>query len=583
MSQLKAALTEANITIRKYDVTKVRPVYTARTSLSVGKFVDELVAALGPKIIHHPEIAGCIRNSSAMEKLLDEYADAEGMNSEGGGGAPIPHESVAHLTLNVDMATTEPGLKRFFCTTEEEFRDASISGQHYLAVSGIDVSDAARSARAVVPRYMPRRAMGIHEEVNMKTQTNIKFFNTFVPADWQLWRKRNPKKWDRLSSKPPKQMLKILQHVIPNKHERNYFYGWLYTSMTSRALVYLVLCGSPGVGKNRIKLLIRALHGENNSSDGKKETFGANQSKFNSQMAENTMLWFDELKYGPDMEPRMKEYQNAYISIERKGVDATRSTEVFCSMVISNNYPRDNYLLFNSRKFAPVGLGTKMLTAVMTPEEISEISDRIDDTHPNFDVKLVAQIAKWILTIGKKYAAQFPNLEYQGPKFWEIAHSSMSRWQKVSVLALTTTNSRGAFPGWDESRKAFLWSKVEEALRRKKEFESKDYRDPSTVKAFFETYCDIDGKKVFEVDTIQSGTLHDFWIKPIHRLKSAEKLSNSPEGLDVEELVEPDDEKPVRLPGMSTFQWKRKKLEWNAKQFKKAKGGSTNVEEADLL
>lgn len=583
MSKLKIALEDAGITVRKYDTSKVRPVYTNRASFTVGKFVDDLVAALGSKILKHPEIANCIQNTSEMERLLEEYALTEIPSEPSDQDRPVePHPSVSHLTLNVDMATTEPGAKRFFCTTSEEFLDSSVSGQHYMAVSGIDVSDAARIARAVVPRYMPRRPPGIHEETNSKTQAKISYLNTYVPPDWALWKMRNPKLWAKLPPKPPKSILKIIQHVIPNKYEREYFYGWLYTSLTSRALVYLVLCGPPGVGKNRIKLLIRALHGEHNSADGKKETFGANQSKFNSQMAENTMLWFDELKYGPDMEPRMKEYQNSYISIERKGVDATRSTEIFCSMVISNNYPRDNYLLFNSRKFAPVVLGTKPLTAAMSSSEIGAISDRLDDTHPNFDVKLVAQIAKWVLSIGKKYAERFPNLEYQGPMYWELAHSSMSRWQKISVLALTVTNSRGPFAGWDEKKKAFQWSKVEEALRRKKEFESKDYRDPSTVKAFFETYCDKEGKKVFEVETMRNSTIHDFWVRPIHGLQEGGKRSLSPEAKEVEELVSSGD-KPVRLPGMSSFKWNRIKDEWDMKQFKLQKRGKLNDQEIDLL
>lgn len=551
MTALKAALSDSKISLRKYDPTKTRPVYTSRGPIMISTFTNELLASLGPKAKKHPEIFECVGDDDRMGAMLEKHFNVSK------DGAATAHSSVAHLKLNVDMSSNEPGMKKFFCTTKEELLDPGTSGQYYMAASGMDSSDAVQHARAVIPRYMPRRRSGLHPETNRVTLLKMNFFNTYIPSKWALWKMRNEKEWDALPSTPPKDVLRLLKHVIPAKEERGYFYGWLYTSLTSRSLVYLVLCGSPGVGKNRLKLLIRALHGENNSADGKKETFGANQSKFNSQMEENTLLWFDELKYGPDMEPRMKEYQNSYISIERKGVDATRSTEIFCSMIISNNYPRDNYLLFNSRKFAPLVLGTKSLTTSMTSEEIGSLSDRVDDTHPNFDVKFVAQIAKWILSIGKKYADAYPNLEYQGPMYWELAHSSMSRWQKISVQSLLELGRRGHFTGWDGGKQAYRWSLVEKALRQNKEFESKDYRDPSTVKAFFETYCDKQGKKIFEVIPVSGTAMSDFWIKPLIPLVASTRESSALIE-DVEDFeVEPEKKKLVSKAKMK--EWRSKK------------------------
>jgi len=275
-------------------------------------------------------------------------------------------------------------------------------------------------------------------------------------------------------------------------------------------------------------------------------------------MEENTFLWFDELRYGPEMEPRMKEYQNDYISIEKKGQDTTRSTEIFCSMVISNNHARDNYLLFNSRKFAPLVLGSKPLTTAMSPSEIQDISERLDDTHPRFDVKLVSQVAKWIMSIGPKYVGKWPNLEYQGPMYWKLAHTSMSRWQKITVLALTTENKKGVFAGWDDSKKGFLWSKVEEELRRKKEFGPHDYRDASTVKAFFETYCDIVGKRVFEVEADEKSIVQDFWIKPIGGLvkRNITISLNNGQGDIISKLIRP--------PKITDFQWRKMKEEYKS-------------------
>ena len=208
----------------------------------------------------------------------------------------------------------------------------------------------------------------------------------------------------------------------------------------------------------------------------------------------------------------------------------------------------------------------------MSTKEISELSERLDDTHPRFDVKLVAQIAKWIHTVGPKYVSKWPNLEYQGPMYWKLAHTSMSRWQKIAVLALTVQNERGPFKGWNSEKRAFLWSEVEESLRHKKEYESKDYRDASTVKAFFETYCDTSGKKIFEVEATENNTLQDFWIKPLEELKKIHgAISLNNEGANGKMELE-------RPPGLSEYQWKKMQ-----KKFNEEKRGLKNAKDSDLL
>jgi hypothetical protein len=552
MSDFKSALEKTGITIYSFDPQKTRPIKTNLGTFTLEKFSAEMFSKLRKHWKDFPEVIDALNDKSDTLKLLEDFAANE---ISDGPSFEIPEE-LAHLTLNIDMASTDPGLKKFFCTNKNELIDVNTSGQYYMSKSGISPAEASMFARPVVPRYMPRRKLGIHTEKDKTTGMGVNYYNTHIPSAWELFKMNDPDGWDDLPSRPPEFIIRLIKHVIPSKEERNYFYAWLYTSIKKRSYVYLVLCGNPGVGKNRLKLLMRSLHGERNSADGKKETFGANQSKFNSQMEQNTFVWFDELKYGPDMEPRMKEYQNDYISIERKGQDSTRSTEIFCSMVISNNYPRDNYLLFNSRKFAPLVLGTKALTNAMTSDEIKDMSERLDDTHPRFDVKLVAQIAKWILDIGPKYVSKWPNLEYQGPMYWKLAHTSLSRWQKIAVLALTVENNRGKFKGWDEKKQAFLWSRVEEQLRVKKEYESKDYRDPNTVKAFFENYCDVTGNKVFEVQAEEDSVIQDFWIKPINGLIKKD-ITYSLNG-DQADIIG----KPMRPKGISDFKWRKMKAEY---------------------
>jgi hypothetical protein len=158
--------------------------------------------------------------------------------------------------------------------------------------------------------------------------------------------------------------------------------------------------------------------------------------------------------------------------------------------------------------------------------------------------------------------------------YWKLAHTTMSRWQKITILALTVQNKNGPFKGWNEGKQAFLWSEVEHALRVKKEFESHDYRDATTVKAFLETYCDTTGKRVFEVESTENNTLQDFWIRPIGGLvkKNVTISLNSDQGAD---LVGNISSGLVRPTGISNFQWRK---------MKEAQGGLNDEDkEIDLL
>lgn len=563
MATIDKALEEANIQLRKYDPAKARPVQTGdHTTLSIAKFTQLLISGLKKEIANFPEVVACINNPEKMEKLLTEWTEE---NSSGPGlGVFIP-EDLSDLTLNVDTSSSRRE-SRYFCTTKDELREEKISGEYYIDKCGLDMQQAINTARAVVPRYLPRHSLGVHSQRDPTTAREVNYYNTYVPAPWALWRQKNQSEWNKLSSKPPTDLLEMLKHIIPLKQEREYLYAWLYTSITSRAYVYLVLQGIPGLGKNRLQVLLTALHGKSNSVNGKKETFGANGSKFNGQLFESTAVWFDELKYDHEMEARMKEYQNDTASKELKGVDATGSSELYCSMVISNNYQRDNYILFNSRKFAPILLGMTPLKELMSESVIGDISDKLDETRPGFDVKYVAQIAKWILKIGPQYVPKFTRLEYQGPKFWELAHASMSRWQKVVVVALTTKNIKGYFAGWSDAKKAFQWTVVESALRRKKDLSDKDYRDPSTVKAFFDNYRDTDGNKVFETSAFKGSVLQDFWVWPIAGVEKVlgEVTVEVGDGRIVKVLE--SENTPERPDGMTNFQWNKLQKEYNSKK-----------------
>lgn len=505
-TQLKSALERAKLKITKYDPSKQRSVMTSIGAMTLEKFSKVLLEKLGAKMVKFPEVIEAAHDLPKMDEILTAHTEETGAFAGPPGEAVIPTE-LSGYTLNVDITSDE---KQFFLTTADEFISRR-SGDNYIQTCKI--SDPFATARQVIPEYRPRHGKGVVSEKNPGTKEVHQIYNTYIPPAWKLWQRANPKAWRRLPDSAPPLLIKLLKHLLPDPEERRYFYAWLYASMTSRSYVYLVLCGAPGAGKNRLKLILRALHGMENMNDGKKSTL---VERFNSQLSEGTLTWFDELKYNEDMENVMKEIQNDYISIERKGVDATRSSTIHSSMVISNNKPRDNFLAFDARKFAPLMVATKDLRHAMTDKEIDELTKKVEFGKPSYDPKFVAQIAKWILTIGGKYFAKYPNLEYRGPMFWTLAHTSMTRWQKRAVTSLVDPKT-GTRLGWDDVEKAHLWSVIEAKLNKKHgESHNMTFPDPTSVRAFFEAFRDGQGKKAFETTLVPGkNLLGDFFIKPL--------------------------------------------------------------------
>lgn len=506
LEEIEVALEEAHLYIRKYDPDKARPIYMRDgTTVSIKKLSTDLISGLGTNITKYPKVFKAVHDPEEMEDLLSIFKVDDLM-----GDIEIPQE-LKRYTLNANKAARR-GEDEFFLSTEDEFMSRT-SGKYYINRCGIPIPTAYAIARGVIPDYRPRNGPGVFQEMNGQTKEVEDIFNSYIPPEWFLWKKDNPKLWKALPEKPPALLMKLLKHLLPLPEERKYFYAWLYTSLTTRSYVYLVLSGAPGSGKNRLKLIMRALHGKENIADGKKSTI---VERFNSQLAEGTLAWFDELKYDSDMENVMKEMQNDYFSIERKGVDATRSSTIYSSMVISNNKPRDNFIAFDARKFAPLVLADKDLRYGMTEDEIDLLTKKVELNKPDFDVKFVAQIAKWIMRVGKKYHKNYPNLEYKGPMFWTLAHTSMTRWQKKAVT-LITEQKPNARVGWNPNEKAYLWSALEEKYKKRNGHDkSMQFPDYSSVRAFFDVFRNGQGQKAFATKPVLGDNiLGDFWILPL--------------------------------------------------------------------
>lgn len=507
MSEFKDALESAKIKITKYDPSKQKSVFSSVGTMTLEKFSKVVLEKLGAKMVKYPEVIKAAHDLDLLADMMEEMSPQPAET----GGIVIPPD-MSGYTLNHDVTATTH-VREFFLTTKDEIK-SDTSGRAYIKSCKIppgqeyDLS----VSRRVIPRYRPRSPAGVETLVNKRTKEEEKIYNEYVPAEWVRWKKDNPKQWNKLPANPPTILMKALKHLIPIPEERQYLYAWIYASITARAYVYLVLCGAPGTGKNRLILILNGLHGGGNYTPGKKSTI---TERFNSQMSGNTLISFDEIKYDPEMINVMKEIQNDYLSIERKGVDTTKSTAIHSSMIITNNKPKDNHITFEDRKFAPLVVGSGYLGQSMSEQEIDLLSEKVDPESPGFDPRFVAQIAKWIERIGPECLKKHPNLEYRGPMFWTLAHTSMTRWQNKAISALTDEKV-GMRPGWVSEQGAYLWSKIEQKISKRTTDHTMIFPGYSSVRAFFDIFRDGEGRKAFKTKRVSGiNIVGDFWIYPL--------------------------------------------------------------------
>ncbi len=501
--ELEDAMKAIGVTIFRLDLTKPRPVSSSLGTWQIDKFRVAFKDRLGQRAMEFPNVFKMLHSSEETIAALEEYARGKNLLIDANTKSEIQiHDSVKHLTLNCNLSA-KTREDRFFCTNSDE-TIAKISGPSFLLLCGMSESEAIGFSRLVIPEYLPREPAGVMPRKSGGKIEDV--FNLYIPPAW-----KNYKEIDELPDELPLLFEKLVNHLFPIKDERRYFFSWLYASMFERAFVYLILCGMPGSGKNRLKLTMRALHGHSNSVDGKRSTLS---EKFNSQLSDSTLVWFDELQYEIDMENVMKELQNDSIAIERKGVDATRGTRIHASSVISNNKPRDNYIAFDARKFVPLKITNKRLEESMSLDEINELTLKVENEDSDtFDIKFLAQIAKWVKRYGR--SNRWPNLEYKGPMFWTLAHTSMVRWQKKAILTMQHLTPDTSSRVTHNINKGYLWSSVQEMTQRKHSDKSLQFPDYTSVQFFFDIFKDGNGEQAFSTEAVGGDIMGDFWVKPL--------------------------------------------------------------------
>ena len=516
------------------DPTKARPIKIEGTDapISVASFLkkaaargnhlfsEERYAAIG-SLVYIPEKAQEILFQHAYDTGLvpaSSRSDSEVIDLD-----KLP-EQMRGLTLYLDP-TIPGGNRKSNCwyLVNKENRVVNYSADHYIAAAGIRNPIALEGLVIAAKKYVPFQKPGILKNTFDEMGSNL--FNIYQPPSW----KDVPNNGE--PTKLPLLFRKLMTAMFPIKKELEFVLAWMAKSISGRAQTHLVLFGNPGVGKNRLKLVMRALHGFSNTVDGKQSSL----RKFNSQLKDCTLLWYDELKYGPEEIPTLKEIPNESMSIEQKGEDATKASEIFASVVISNNKLRDNHLEFNDRKFSPVVLRKSRLEKAMHPDEIAELTEKANVLGKNYDNEFIAQIARYLRRKYKNAEEIFPNMEYRGKMFWKIAHTSMTKAQKRAVDIVL---GAGLFPETSPltpSKNGFIWSQVEAQLDKK----LKDLKlaDNTTFQSFFDNFRGPNGERIFKTKNMKKNNnyTNDFYITFVDEVKDSLAEIFAVEDMDGEE------------------------------------------------
>lgn len=257
-------------------------------------------------------------------------------------------------------------------------------------------------------------------------------FNCFTPPPWRCGDdgRLDPDMEGRYAGgTPPKIFMEFLEHLLPNKDHRTFLLHWMHQAMFSRNETYLCLNGKKGAGKNLLCDLLGRLVGQDYYRKANERFF---DEGFNSVLDRARLILLDELRVeNIKQHNRLKSYINKGQNIERKGVDADRTTETFNSYINNNNDISDMLLFWDDRRFSVPDLTEIKLRDVWTQDKIDKFVEMFED------IEFLRSVGFWIKRTC--YVEEFGAFHFlAGERFWKIVFNSLSEWQKIIVEAVTS-------------------------------------------------------------------------------------------------------------------------------------------------
>lgn len=300
------------------------------------------------------------------------------------------------------------------------------------SATGFDVNafeEWLREQRAEVAKEIRRRTIrGVvdydpYNAVTLQTTEILgKEANKVNSHQFPEWRRKEIK-----SPKLPQEFKDLIEHLFPNKDCRRYILFWMKNAIVQRNYTHLLLNSPRGTGKGTFMEIMNMLVGESNFKTVDPEFW---ESRFNYELKNRRIWFFDEHAITKKNINQLKAYGNERISIEGKGQNITGDVHNYASAVISNNGAGQNYLASDERRFSVPTITKQTLVKRFGIDWIHSTV-----TKARNDLDFISNIGWWVM--GHIDDEGFDNQQpYKTETFWDLVEESLTPWQLRLVQKL---------------------------------------------------------------------------------------------------------------------------------------------------
>lgn len=269
--------------------------------------------------------------------------------------------------------------------------------------------------------YNPTKPMTwkAHYKTGTRRIPNLTHFNKHIAPYW--------KSLPNLHLGLPDEVEKIFSHMVGGDQRMlDYFYDATHYMIKDRLDVYLVLSGSPGIGKGMYARIMAELLGEANVKDATKNVL---KSNFNDIFVDTRLVTHDEYPAATREEmSALKKNIESKQSIQKKFEDIETRGDVWASQIITVNKGVRYQFEPNERKFSVLDLTDIPLLDVMSETEIDGVTHRIEE-----DPEYLSRIGYFFLDHKPKASKK---IGLKGDRFWDMCLAGLVGFNRFMVAEL---------------------------------------------------------------------------------------------------------------------------------------------------
>jgi hypothetical protein len=348
--------------------------------------------------------------------------------------------------------------------TPYDYHSISLVLKHHLGAKTAEAFMA--NVAHVEPTYDPH---GDKKLEIIPNSNKIYQLNRYQAPDWMAIQ-------DDIPAHVDEDIERLIDHLFPNDRCKEFFYTWVYHSLTSRAGTYLYLCGGQGSGKGTLAELLFALHGFINSAAPKQDSL---KNRFNFYLKEKRFIFFDEFNCRKrEDKDTLKLIINDHVQIEGKNRDHEQ-IDIHASFMIANNSLEAIGLDPVDRRFSVPNVNHESILNKYDRKWIGSLCKKFSDA------KILAGFANYVREEFKNpnWAAEEP---YQPERFEEIVIAT-ARKGISETLNKVIKGEQSAYDYYEEKERFIRANRVNSHFPAIQDW-----------KKFFETVT-LDGKAIGEI------------------------------------------------------------------------------------